>query len=542
MRTNKIDARIVFGIISVLIVLLSLVMITSAQSSASGEATPAPKATATAGKIKHGTIGFSNCLKCHLDGFREAPIMPGDDHATYNDNDVCLDCHEPNTPEDGTVWKNLLPGSTPVPIQHPASNGLNTCYDCHLELGDQLTDIAQMWIESVHGKAGIGCADCHGGDPNTDEMKLAMQTESGYIGVPPRLVTPQICGGCHSDVERMRSYKLPTDQYAKYTQSVHGKKLRQNNDTRVAICTDCHGSHNVKKGSDSTAPIYPVNVPELCAGCHADTTLMESYGIPTNQYEVYKSSVHGKLLLEEQDVRAPTCASCHGSHDAKPPTSDEVVNVCGKCHTATEDLYGQSLHSRIGDNAPKCWTCHGTHDVFKTGEEMFMNHKPQEDKACTSCHLDNKSFRMDKARFAQKEDRRCDTCHHEGSRIMRQVTGIYVALNDANTVYEETESAIKKASALGMIVTDAEIKLREARTSLISARAAVHTTKLPVVTKFTDEVETSAEVAKTIADGKLQENFFRRFSMIIAVVIIIVIIITLSYLKRKIDRELEKES
>ena len=104
----------------------------------------------------------------------------------------------------------------------------------------------------------------------------------------------RVCGTCHSDVDQMRAYQIPTDQYAKYKTSVHGQQLLHGQRHQVAICTDCHGVHDVKKASDPTSKVYPLNVPALCASCHANATYMEPYGIPTDQYDVYKSSVHGQ--------------------------------------------------------------------------------------------------------------------------------------------------------------------------------------------------------------------------------------------------------
>ena len=61
-------------------------------------------------------------------------------------------------------------------------------------------------------------------------------------------------------------------------------------DTRVAVCTDCHGSHDVKKVSDPSAAVFALNIPNLCSGCHGDAQRMEPYGIPTDQFDVYSDS------------------------------------------------------------------------------------------------------------------------------------------------------------------------------------------------------------------------------------------------------------
>jgi hypothetical protein len=410
------------------------------------------------------------------------------------------------------------------------AEGSTTCFDCHVDLGDNHTDVAQVWEESVHGKAGIGCDSCHGGNPTSDEMKESMSEEFGFIGIPNRSMIPNVCGDCHSDVERMRQYNIPTDQYSKYIESVHGKNVG-NGDTQVAICSDCHGSHDVKKASDPSAEVYPLNIPDLCAKCHSDADRMERYNIPTNQYDVYKESVHGQALLGDQDTRAPNCASCHGSHAAKPPSDEEVANVCGKCHTATQEFYNESLHSKIDDGAPKCLTCHGAHDVPKPGEHMFLHAETQE-QHCGTCHIDDETFRMGATRFELPEDRRCDTCHHVGSWIMTQVTALHTALTAADQAYKRAEETIQEAASRGMIVNDAENKLAESRTSLIRARAVLHTTKLTSVTDLTDDAISLAETAQSIAETKLGENLFRRQAMIVAIAAITINILVLIRVKR----------
>jgi hypothetical protein len=428
----------------------------------------------------------------------------------------------------------------PTPIVHPSDGSSNTCYDCHLAVNAEQKAIAETWSQSIHGKGGIGCADCHGGDPTSDQITVAMSAEAGFIGTPGRERTVGVCGSCHSDPERMRQYNLPTDQYAKYWTSVHGQRLETARDDRVAICIDCHGSHDVKKASDSTAPVYPTNVPKLCASCHANAELMKPYGIPTDQFEVYQQSVHGVALLTNLDVRAPSCASCHGSHGAKPPRDTEVVEVCGKCHTATQALYEESRHAELGKAAPKCWTCHGTHDVSQPGQRMFF-HETEAPYECTTCHstADPTVVRIEIEQFENEADRRCDTCHHPQSTIYSQVEGIAGALLGAQTAYDSADTRIGDAARLGMIVSDADVALSEAKTSLIQAQAAVHTTKLTSVATLATEAQTKAGAAGDMAQAKIDESIFRREAMVVVVALIVVNVLALYSIKRRLDRQLE---
>ena len=433
----------------------------------------------------------------------------------------------------------VSPPPVPAIIAHPDGGGANGCYDCHSAVNDKQAAIAAAWQTSAHAAAGVTCADCHGGDPRSDQITVAMDASNGFVGAPDRMDAVGVCASCHANVERMRGTGLPTDEYAKYWSSVHGQRLATAADTRVAICTDCHGSHDVKKVSDPTAKVYALNVPDLCASCHADPARMQPYGIPTDQYEIYSKSVHGVALLENKDVRAPSCASCHGSHDAKPPTSATVVQVCGKCHTATEELYQQSRHSELQAAAPQCWTCHGTHDVSQPSSQLFFHPTPP-DYDCSTCHdLVTHQLRLELNRFASEPDRRCDTCHHPDSQIYAQIQGISTAVTSAEQAYDDASARIEEAARLGMITSDAEVGLVGAKTSLIQAQASVHTTKLKLVAELSTDAKSRAEAAQELATAKIDESVFRRQAMVIVLALILAGIVFLWLLKRQFDRELE---
>ena len=423
----------------------------------------------------------------------------------------------------------------PTPIAHPGDANSTGCVDCHSKVDKAQKNIADDWTASVHAKNGVGCADCHGGDPRSDEITVGMAQANGFLGVPTRAETVELCGSCHANADRMRPFQVSTDQYSKYFSSVHGQQLLSARDTRVAICSDCHGAHGTKAASDPSSNVYPLNVPKLCASCHSDAQKMKPYGIPTDQYDVYKASIHGQQLLVKQDLRAPTCASCHGSHDAKPPTSDTVVNVCGKCHTATQALYEQSAHSRIPNVGPKCWTCHGTHDVSQPNESLFLHTGGVPDYLCTTCHSPvDQSLSLKVDRFANPADRRCDTCHHERSQIYAQVTAIAGALGGASTAYNAALAQIGDAASLGMIVADADVAAAEAKTALIQARASVHTTKLATISGLTDETIKKADAATAIADKKLADSVFRREAMVVVIAIIILNVLGLAIVRRRL--------
>ncbi len=88
-----------------------------------------------------------------------------------------------------------------------------------------------------------------------------------------------------------------------------------------------------------------------------------------------------------------------------------------------------------------------------------------------------------------------------------------------------------------MIVSDADVTLSEAKTSLIRARAAVHTTKLTSVAALADEASAKAAEAQQFADAKLQESVFRREAMVVVLALILVNVLALYLLRRRLDHD-----
>ena len=485
--------------------------------------------------IPHTLENRDDCLGCHEEGRLKAPIIPASHEGRTNED--CQDCHRPvgeaplpaapPVPHTLVGRENCLechtsseptptpgPPPLPTPIVHPQARGVNNCVECHSTLDDEKqTDIVAQSQRSIHTERNVSCADCHGGDPSASTMEEAKASDTGYIAVPAKADIPALCGSCHAKVTLMRQYDLPTDQYAKYQESIHGIRLAEGDDN-VATCFDCHGGHQILKANDPASSVYPPNVPAMCAGCHADKELMASYDIPTNQFDLYKQSVHGHALFDNHDLRAPTCATCHGTHGAAPPGFDEVANVCGSCHSATQDYYLESPHFTDDDSGPKCVTCHGRYDVSEPSEALYLGAEP----------------------------RHCGECHTPDSEAGQVVQALYDSITAAAQAYNEAELAIQNARSVGTLVSPLEGQLRQANTDLITARAAQHTLDMEVVSKRAEDARTTAEEVKTEAQAAIAANIFRRQAMVIAVAVIILTIVALYLLKRELDRRLEADS
>ncbi len=143
-----------------------------------------------------------------------------------------------------------------------ASPKTSACVACHGSLGGNLAQPVSEWNDSIHQQNGITCDLCHGGDASievgnitqlsgnefTEVKSRAMSKSHGFIGKPSGQAMFEMCARCHPD------------SVARYAGSIMGKAYLE--DKGGPSCVVCHQAHN---------NIIPA-VPEVCAGCHKDTT------------------------------------------------------------------------------------------------------------------------------------------------------------------------------------------------------------------------------------------------------------------------------
>lgn len=387
---------------------------------------------------------------------------------------------------------------------------VNSCVTCHLEMGDELALPVAGMENDVHARQGLSCADCHGGDPKAgldDDMEAAMDPAKGYIGVPTRAQIPQFCARCHSAPDFMRRYnpRVSTDQLARYETSVHGKLLRKG-DTKVATCVDCHGTHGIRAANDSRSAVYPLNIPETCGRCHADSEYMAQYKIPTDQIADYKTSVHGIALLEKGDLAAPACNDCHGNHGASPPGATSIAFVCGQCHLNNSELFLKSPHRAAFEELelPECEACHGNHAIQHPTDDMI----------------------------GVGESSICLDCHEEDSNGYKTAAAIHQQISELRGQVHFADSLLAKAERAGMQVSEPLYQLKEADDALIKVRTMVHSFSETKTEKVAQEGIALVDEAIKAGYNALAELQFRRKGLAVSMVVILLLAFGI-YLKIK---------
>ena len=196
---------------------------------------------------------YQSCQRCHPDNYaRTLDSMHANAAAAGNlDAPICTDCHGAHDVQ---------------PPDQPRASVSETCGRCHDAI---YTD----YVDSIHGSALIQadnpdvpvCTDCHGVHNIQDPRTALFRVES-----------PELCAGCHANAELMDRYGLSADVYALYSLSWHGvdvsvyKAIWPTIWHDSAVCTDCHGVHDIRSTDDPSSRVNPANLLATCQKCHPD--------------------------------------------------------------------------------------------------------------------------------------------------------------------------------------------------------------------------------------------------------------------------------
>jgi hypothetical protein len=387
-----------------------------------------------------------------------------------------------------------------------ATSQKNVCVDCHSKLEGPLKITAEQSVASAHGHKGMSCDTCHGG--NTEDEARAKAPGSGFRGHIKREQIPELCGSCHADANHMKGFNpsLRTDQLSQYRTSVHGIRWAQG-DAHVAVCTDCHGVHEIRPASDPRSPVHPLNVATTCQRCHSDAVLMKSYHKRATQAADYSESVHNEAMVLRGDLSAPTCSTCHGSHGAVPPGAGSVNNVCSTCHVLQAQLFEESPHKA----------------VFTEG--------------CATCHTGHKIRHPDDNFVGLAAGAACADCHSAGDEGGKSAEAIHNHLRRYQEVVGDARRWVESAARSGMDVAEAEVALSQANDSLTKARVRVHTARPERVNAELDAGSKAAFLARAAGEAALKERSFRRKVLSLPALAILAVVFALGGYIRDLERD-----
>lgn len=230
-----------------------------------------------------------------------------------------------------------------------------------------------------------------------------------------------------------------------------------------ATCTMCHGSPSMFQDLPNADSL--VVTPESLAGsvhgrlglscvmCHQDLMGSESFPHATDLEPAkcdachadvsreYTGSLHG-YALSRGNPRAPTCSSCHGSHDILSSTDPRsrthrvrLPGTCANCHSGpgllTDRLvrlpqpvaaYTRSVHGQGAERgvptAASCSDCHGVHDLRDVSDPASSINHMNVSATCGQCHPDiqleyDASIHGRALKAGVRDSPTCTDCHGE---------------------------------------------------------------------------------------------------------------------------------
>ena len=235
---------------------------------------------------------------------------------------------------------------------------------------------------SVHGEQ--RCNSCH----TTIDRVPHREAPEVIVG----------CIDCHKDtwVEykddpegKHERLKVVNEQIDNFMQSIHAQPSKLDQSRTNATCYDCHDAHNVGELGSIQRAEKRLKNPEVCGRCHEE------------ELAVYRTSDHGKAVLEKGDSESAVCSDCHTTHAIDSPESDKaklaITKNCGDCHEDAQRTYFDSYHGqvhRLGyTNTAKCHDCHGGHEVKSADDPTSEIHANNRLENCRNCHTEaNENF------------------------------------------------------------------------------------------------------------------------------------------------------
>lgn len=316
--------------------------------------------------LDKGTI--ASCEQCHT-GYRSQFVNTVHEPLLEQGKMNCLSCHRTHQVTDAAESETF------------------SCGACHTTVENDYRSSVHR-LARLHGnRTAATCADCHTGHHVTHPSDPQSRVSRENI--------PQTCGKCHGNqsIVTAEYVRLPIS-LPSYSESVHGNTEGHDHG---AVCTDCHGVHELKGAGDPTSSINRQNLAQTCGKCHTAVS------------KEFIGSIHGQAVtLGIKD--SPSCTDCHDEHlilnvnnpKAATNPSNMARETCGKCHqdpamaaryglpTEVIESYEDSYHGwaikRGGKAVAICVDCHTTHNVRSALDPASSINKQNVVATCAKCH------------------------------------------------------------------------------------------------------------------------------------------------------------
>lgn len=275
----------------------------------------------------------------------------------------CLGCH--GAP--GIVYVHPETGQHSMSISQAAvaaewnAHADLACTECHTDIGE--------------GSTAAG----HGVSPEASAKHTSLETAIMASKDAWSLTAIRACGDCHSD-----EYQEWTR--SAHAEGLISEAAAVGSGNPAPTCVECHGSHEIRMVADPESPVTLHNVPALCIGCHTDQRIVGTFqtsvhgqkhaftGLNREVGVAVCSSCHGHHeILAAGDPRsrlhisrrAEVCAECHDganerfalSFSHEDPEKNPIVHMVNIAHVLLTGLIAGSMLAFMGSEAFRVLRC-----------------------------------------------------------------------------------------------------------------------------------------------------------------------------------------
>ena len=332
----------------------------------------------------------NSCMDCHsvLDPPLKVTAEQSAADVHMRKGLTCASCHggDPNSDDENSMSKQRGFRGKIARKDIPA-----LCGKCHSDVAymrqynpSLRTDQLAQYQTSVHGKLLAKgdtkvavCVDCH--------SVHGIRPPSDPLSTIHPLKVANTCARCHADAAYMKDHKIPTDQFAGYSASVHHEAMTVRGDLSAPTCTSCHGNHGA-------APPGVGAVEHVCATCHVI------------QADLFDKSPHKKAFA---DASLAGCITCHSNHRVVHPGDTFLGSgsrsVCVTCHVDGDNGFKVAVDLQKGLTALES-AINDSDGLLKTAEQSGMEvsevrmEQDQARDALTKARVTLHSVQLDRVR------------------------------------------------------------------------------------------------------------------------------------------------
>lgn len=279
------------------------------------------------------TVATTFCLPCHASIGKERP-----NHADFAaDSCAAAGCH--NYHDNRVLHRDFLARHKDDPSLQASprlpAESVAVAPAAPATVGGQFAKVEGEWAASAHGRAAVGCKDCHQHQGSGGPV-----TAGGSGETSTWAVADTVCAACHAAqregfVSGKHGMRV-AEGLAPMSPGLARARMKAAAAHRVVGCTSCHGAHRFDRVPAALL---------ACEGCHDD-----------DHTRAYRHSPHFLTWQREQAGQAPpgtgvSCASCHLPRFVAREGDKAVVRV----------QHNQNGNLRPRDRMARdvCLSCHG---------------------------------------------------------------------------------------------------------------------------------------------------------------------------------------